>query len=115
MLPHVRSARMRGLAVTSPKRSPVVPDLPTVDEAGVPGFEIMPWSGYVLPRGSAREIVLKLNAEINKALKSPGVTEKMAAIGSIPVGGTPEEFAAHLRRETEKWARVIKSAGINPQ
>ncbi len=115
ILPHVQSGRMRALGVTSLKRSPVVPDLPTVDEAGIPGFEITPWSGYVVPARTPRDIVLRLNAELNKALFSAPVAEKMSAIGSIPVGGTPEQFAEHIRAETAKWAKVIKAAGIRAQ
>jgi tripartite-type tricarboxylate transporter receptor subunit TctC len=115
ILPHVKSGRMRGLGVTSPKRIPAMPDMPTVAESGVPGYEIMPWSGYVVPAKVSNEIVMRLNAELNKALVSPAVSERMAAMGSTPVGGTPEQFSEHLRKEIAKWARVIKAAGIKPQ
>ncbi len=114
ILPHVKAGRVRGLGVTSPKRSPALPALPTVAESGLPGYEIMPWSGYVVPKKTSDDIVKRLNAELNKALFSPMVSERMAAMGSIPVGGTPEQFAGHVRRETAKWAQVIKTAGIRP-
>ena len=115
ILPHVKSGRMRALGVTSPKRAPAMPDLPTVAEQGLPGYEIMPWSGYVVPKQTPTSIVTRLNAEFNKALFSPAVSERLAAIGSTPVGGTPEQFAEHVRKETAKWAQVIKAAGIKPQ
>jgi tripartite-type tricarboxylate transporter receptor subunit TctC len=89
--------------------------MPTVAEQGLPGYEIMPWSGYVVPKRTPTGIVKRLNAEFNKALFSPPVTERMAAIGSIPVGGAPEQFGEHVRRETAKWAKVIRAAGIRPQ
>jgi tripartite-type tricarboxylate transporter receptor subunit TctC len=115
ILPHVKAGRMRGVGVTSPKRTPVMPDLPTVAEQGLPGYEIMPWSGYVVPKQTPTAIVQRLNVEFNKALFSPTVAARIAAIGSIPVGGTPEQFGAHVRAETAKWAKVIKAAGIRPQ
>jgi tripartite-type tricarboxylate transporter receptor subunit TctC len=115
IMPHVKAGRMRGLGVTSPKRSPAMPDMPTVAEQGLPGFEIMPWSGYVVPKQTTTEIVKRLNAEFNKALFSPAVTERMNAMGSIPVGGTPEAFGKHVRRGIAKWAKVIKASGIKPQ
>jgi tripartite-type tricarboxylate transporter receptor subunit TctC len=115
ILPHVRSGRVRALAVATLKRSPVVPDLPTIDEAGVAGYEITPWGGYALPARTPRDLVLRLNAELNKALLSPSVSKAMADGGSTPIGGTPEQFTEHLRKETEKWAKVIKGAGIKPQ
>jgi tripartite-type tricarboxylate transporter receptor subunit TctC len=105
---------MRGLGVTSPKRSPAMPDMPTVAEQGLPGYEIMPWSGYVVPKQTSGDIVRRLNLEFNKALASPAVSERLAAIGSIPMGGTPEQFGEHVRRETAKWAKVIKASGIQP-
>jgi tripartite-type tricarboxylate transporter receptor subunit TctC len=115
ILPHVKAGRMRGLGVTSPKRSPVVPDLPTIAESGLPGYEIMPWSGYVVPAKVSTDIVKRLNVEFNKALFSPAVSERLVAIGSTPMGGTPEQFAEHVRKETAKWAQVIKAAGIRPE
>jgi len=115
ILPHVKANRIRGLAVTSPERSKVVPELPTVAESGLPGYEITPWSGYVMPRKTPAAIVMQLNAEMNKALFSPTVSERLAAIGSVPVGGPPEKFAEHVRRETAKWGEVIRAAGIKPQ
>jgi tripartite-type tricarboxylate transporter receptor subunit TctC len=112
ILPHVKGGRLRGLGVTAPKRSPAAPDLPTIAEAGIPGYEITPWSGYVVPVRVPHDIVMRLNAEINQALASPTVSEKFAAMGSTPAGGTPEQFAEHVRMETAKWAQVIKQARI---
>ena len=106
---------MRALAVATLKRSPVAPELPTIDEAGVPGYEITAWGGYSFPARTPRGLVLRLNAEINKALSSPSVSKSIADRGSTAIGGTPEQFAEHLRRETEKWGKVIKAAGIKPQ
>jgi tripartite-type tricarboxylate transporter receptor subunit TctC len=112
ILPHVRAGRMRGLGVTSPQRAPAAPELPALAESGLPGYEIMPWSGYVVPTRTSRDIVMRLNAELNKALFAPAVAEKMSAMGSIAIGGSPEQFAEHVRKETAKWAHVIKTAGI---
>jgi len=115
LLPLVKAERIRALAVTSLKRSTVVPDLPTVDESGLPGYEISGWSGFSVPKGVPREVVMRLNAEINKALASPAVTKGMAARGGLGVGGTPEEFAEHVRRETARLGKLIKTVGIQPQ
>ena len=115
LLPLVRSGRLRGLAVTSLKRSPAIPELPTLDEAGLPGYELTGWSGFALPASVPRDIVLRLNAEINKALSSSAVPKSIAARGGTALGGTPEQFAQHVRRETERLGKLIKAAGIKPQ
>ena len=115
LLPMVRAGRIRGLAVTSLKRSPAIPELPTIDEAGVPGYELGGWSGIAVPKGVPREIVLRLNAEINKALASPTVQKGIASRGGMAIGGTPEAFGEHVRKETERLARLIKSIGIKAQ
>ena len=109
--PHVKSGKVRGLGVSSLKRSPIFPDIPTIAEAGVPGYETNAWGGIVVPVGTSKEIVIKLNREINKALQSPQLKERYAAIEAEPVGGTPEEFAAFVRKETVKWADVVKKSG----
>ena len=113
--PLVKAGKLRCLGVTSTQRTPLLPDIPTVAEQGLPGYEIMPWSGYVVPKQTPSDIVRRLNAELNKALFSPTVSERMAAIGSMPVGGTPEQFGEHVRRETAKWAKVIKASGARPE
>jgi tripartite-type tricarboxylate transporter receptor subunit TctC len=115
ILPHVKAGRVRALAVTSPKRSAVVPELPTVAEQGVPGYEMTPWSGFMVPARVPREIVLRLNAELNKAIFSPMMEKNFAVNGSTPAGGTPERFTEHVRREIAKWAQVLKAAGIRPE
>jgi tripartite-type tricarboxylate transporter receptor subunit TctC len=92
-----------------------VPDIPTIAEAGLPGYEMDPSGGYILPARVPRDIVLRLNDEINKALMAPSVVEKFSLMGINPIGGTPEQFAQHIRSETEKWAKVVKDAGIQPQ
>lgn len=108
--PHAKAGKVRGLAVTSAKRVPAFADLPTVAEAGVPGYEVTGWGGLIVPGGTPKPIVARLNAEMNQAL--PHVAEKLTALGSETAGGTPEEFAAHIRKETIKWADVVKRAGI---
>ena len=115
ILPLVRSGRLRGLGVTTLERSPVAPELPTLDESGMPGFDVTTTTGYAVPAGVPHEIVMRLNAEINKALQSPTVAAKFAANGQTIGGGTPERYAEHIRRETEKWGKVIKAAGIKPE
>jgi len=109
--PHVRAGRIRGLGVSSLKRSPIFPDIPTIAEAGVPGYETNAWGGIVVPVGTPKTIVATLNAEINKALQSPTLRERYAAIEAEPVGGTPEQFAAFVKKETAKWAEVVKKSG----
>ena len=115
ILPHVRANRLRPMGVTTLKRSPIVPDLPTIAEAGVPGYEIAPWGGYVLPGRTPRELALRFNAEINKALAVPAVAERFQSFGSMVIGGTPEQFAEHVRSEIVKWAGVLKAAGITAE
>ena len=112
VLPHVRAGRLRALGVMTPTRSALLPDIPTIAEGGVAGFEVVPFGGYVMPANVPRDIVLRLNAEINKAFTSPTIMEKFPAAGLTIVGGTPEQYADHLRRESAKWADVIKRAGI---
>lgn len=115
LIPLVQSGRLRALAVTSLKRSPAVPDLPTLDESGLPGYELTGWLGVAAPKATPKEIVLKLNAEINKALKSPNVTKGIAFRGGTVAGGTPEEFSEHVRKETEKMGKLLKELGVKPQ
>ena len=101
--------------VTLLKRSAAIPELPTLDESGLPGCELSGWSGLAVPAGVPRAIVLRLNAEINQALLSPAVTKGMSSRGGTTMGGTPEEFGEHVRKETERLGRLIKAVGIKPQ
>jgi tripartite-type tricarboxylate transporter receptor subunit TctC len=110
-LPHVKAGRLRALAVTSQKRSPAAPDLPTIAESGYPGFYADAWSGLFAPKGTPKGIVDKLAIETQRILKLPDVRERFAALGAEPVGSTPAEFAQHVQREIDKWARVVKQSG----
>jgi len=114
-LPHIKSGRLRALAVTRLKRSTTLPDLPTVHEAGVRNFEISLWQGIVAPAGTPRPIVAKLNQEIVKSVVSPQLKGKFAAQGLDAVGNKPEEFAAYIKAEADKWAKVIKETGARPE
>jgi tripartite-type tricarboxylate transporter receptor subunit TctC len=109
--PHARSKSLRALAVSGARRSPGFPDLPTVAEAGVPGYEAGTWSGVIAPAGLPRPIVLKLNAAVNKALQSPAFQQQFATIGDEPGGGTPEQFVDLIRTDSAKWAEVIRRSG----
>jgi tripartite-type tricarboxylate transporter receptor subunit TctC len=109
--PHVKAARLRGLAVTSAKRVPAFAELPTVAEAGVPGFDVAAWAGVIVPNGVPKAIVTRLNAEMNQALAAPAVADKLPELGLQVAGGTPEQFAAHIRKEAARWADVVKRSG----
>jgi tripartite-type tricarboxylate transporter receptor subunit TctC len=109
--PYARAGRVRGLAVSGPRRSEALPDVPTMAEAGVAGYQATTWTGIVAPAGMPRAIVRRLNAEINDMVASASFGEKVRAIGSEPMSGTPEQFSAFIRSENAKWADVIKRAG----
>jgi tripartite-type tricarboxylate transporter receptor subunit TctC len=109
--PHVKSGRLRGLAVTSARRVPAFPDLPPLAEAGVPGFDVSAWAGVIVPAGVRGAVVARLNAEVNKTLAAPAVRDRLPELGLIVAGGTPEQFRDHIRKESEKWADVVKRSG----
>jgi tripartite-type tricarboxylate transporter receptor subunit TctC len=111
IIPHHRSGKVRGLAVTSPKRSPHYPDIPTLDEAGVPGYDMTVWSGIITPLGIPKPLLAKLNDAVNQALTAPSLKEKYAANGVETVGGTPEQFGTFIKREVEKYERIGKRIG----
>jgi len=110
-LPHVKAGKLRALAVTSARRSAAAPDLPTIAESGYPGFSADAWSGLFAPKGTPRPIVDKLAAETQRILKLPEVQKRLADLGAEPVGSTPAEFSEHVKREIDKWARVVKASG----
>jgi tripartite-type tricarboxylate transporter receptor subunit TctC len=110
-LPYVKSRRLNALAVTNPKRSPIVPDIPTVAESGLPGFEALQWFGIFAPAGISRDIVAKLSADIVKAVWLADVRDRMIALGADPVGSTPEQFASFQKADAAKWAKVVKESG----
>jgi tripartite-type tricarboxylate transporter receptor subunit TctC len=112
VLPHVRSGRLRALAVTSEKRFSILPDIPTVTEGGVPGFDMSTWWGLVAPAAVSKDIIARLQAETVKVLREPGVKEKIAFAGADTVGNTAAEFAAYIRSERAKYARIVKDANI---
>ena len=112
VLPHVKAGRLRALAVSSPKRSALVPDLPTVDEAGVPGYRMQVWFGVVAPAATPKDVIAKLNGEVNRIISSPEVKERFALAGVEVVGGSPESFGAHIKEQVETWGKVVKDASI---
>jgi tripartite-type tricarboxylate transporter receptor subunit TctC len=114
-MPFVKSGKLRALAITSPQRSPLAPELPTMIEAGVPGYEMSGWNGIFAVKGTPPEIVAKLNAELVKILRAPDMKEQMAALGAEPVGDTPEELRAFLKADTARWGKIIQEKGIRPE
>ncbi len=107
----VKAGKLRALAITSPARDPALPDIPTVAEAGVPGYEVGVWFGMVAPAATPPDVLAKLNAELNRILAMPDVKQKFADQGVNPAGGPPERFAEHIRTQIEKWGRVVKESG----
>jgi len=114
VLSFIKAGKLKAIAVTSPKRSSLFPDLPTVAEAGLPGYEATSWNGVVAPAATPAPIVARLNAEINRILAAPDVRAKLADLGYEPVGGTPEEFGAYMAREEAKWGKIVKAANLKP-
>jgi tripartite-type tricarboxylate transporter receptor subunit TctC len=114
-IPYIKAGKLRGLGVTTAKRSQALPEVPSIAEAGVPGYEATQWFGVLAPAGTPRPIIDRLNQEIVKALRLPDVRDRLIADGTEPAPSTPEEFAAYIKSETDKWTRVIKAAGIKPQ
>src|SRR3954470_19833395 len=112
VLPHVRSGRLKAIAVSSKTRTPLAPEIPTVDEAGVPGYDVAVWFGVLTVAGTPPEIVQRLNTEMTKILKSDEVKDRFAKTGVEVVAGTPEQFSAFLKSEVARWARVVQDAGI---
>lgn len=115
MLPQVKAGRLRAIAMTGDRRSPAIPDIPTVAEAGVPGYATGSWYGVVVPAGTPRYAIDRLSREIVTITKSPAVTNKLTAEAVIPVGSSPAEFAAYIKSEIARWGKVIKAAGIKLQ
>jgi len=112
--PHIKSGRLRALGVTGTKRAPGAENIPTIAEAGVPGYEAVQWYGVLAPAGTPRDIIAKLHAGVVRALQNSDVRKRLMNDGAEPVGSSPEQFATYIRAETEKWAKVIKAAGIVP-
>jgi tripartite-type tricarboxylate transporter receptor subunit TctC len=113
--PHIKTGRMRAYGVTGTKRVPSAPEIPTIAEAGVPGYEAVQWYGVLAPAGTPRPIVQRLHDESVKVLQLPNVRELLVKDGGEPVGNTPEQFAAFIKAETIKWAKVVKDAGIQQE
>jgi tripartite-type tricarboxylate transporter receptor subunit TctC len=114
-LPHLQAGRLRALGVTTPKRSPAVPNVPPIAEAGVPGFDVTVWYAILATGHTPKAIVAKLHEGIVDALQSPDVRQQLGAVGLEPVGNRTEEFAANLKAEIAKWAKVVKAAGVKPE
>ena len=111
-LPHAKAGKLRGIAVSTLKRSPVAPEIPTVAETGLPGFEVSVWFAVLAPAGTPREIVDRLNGILVKALRAPDVRERLASQGAEPIANTPEQFTAQMKTDLVKWAKVVKDANI---
>ncbi len=111
-MPHVKSGKLRALAVSSAKRSPSVPELPTVAEAGIPGFAVDQWYALFAPAGTPKEIIAKLYGEVAKTVANPEIRTRLLSMGLDPVGMPPDEFAPYLKTETEKWGKLVREAGI---
>jgi tripartite-type tricarboxylate transporter receptor subunit TctC len=113
--PQVRNGKIRPLAVSSAKRTSVMPDVPTIAEAGVPRFDATSWNGVLVPAGTPRPIITRIHESVVRALQAPDVKERLTGDGAEPVGSTPEQFAAFIRAEMAKWSKVIKAAGIKAE
>jgi tripartite-type tricarboxylate transporter receptor subunit TctC len=114
-LPQINAGRLRGLAVSTSSRSPVVPNTPTVAEAGVPGFEVIQWSGVLGPAGLPKQVVAKWNRDVNGILSRPEMRERFVSSGADPGGGSPEQFGALIRSEIGKWSKIVKGIKLDNQ
>jgi tripartite-type tricarboxylate transporter receptor subunit TctC len=114
-MPQIRAGRLRPLGITSAARSPIVPDIPTVAEAGLPGFESVQWYGVLAPARTPEEIITRLHGEVTRVLQQPEIKARLAGDGADTMGSSPEEFARYIQSELTKWAKVARDAGIQPE
>ncbi|HQQ69271.1 MAG TPA: tripartite tricarboxylate transporter substrate binding protein [Alicycliphilus sp.] len=110
--PHIQSGKLRALGVTTARRSAALPDVPTIAEAGVPGYEVSPWFAVFAPAGTPAAVVARLNQALNGAMKQPDTLKKLESVGAEPIGSTPQELAAHLNKELDRWGKLIKERNI---
>ena len=110
---HLKGGRIRAVAVTTSAREPSMPDVPTVAET-VPGYEAVAWFGLGAPKGTPKDVIEKLNAEVNRALNDPKMRERLAELGGKPMPGTPEDFGKRIASEVEKWSKVVNASGVTP-
>ncbi len=110
-IPHTKSGKLRALGVTTAKRSKLVPDLPTIGESGLPGYEVTQWYGMQVPAGTPKDVIAKINGEVGKILAMPDIIDKLALLGAEPAPSTPEFMTAYVKSEVEKWAKVVKASG----
>jgi tripartite-type tricarboxylate transporter receptor subunit TctC len=114
-MPHVKAGKLRVLGITSGKRFSTMPDIPTVAEQGLPGFESVSWSGVCAPGATPKPVIARLQTEVAKVLKMPDIRDRLLRDGIEPIGGTPEEFQAHIKREMQKWGKVVRDAKVTVQ
>jgi tripartite-type tricarboxylate transporter receptor subunit TctC len=114
-LPHVKSGKLRALGVASLKRSPLMPETPTIAEQGLPGFEAVSWYALMVPAGTPRDVIDRLNTETTRLLARPEIKDKLAALGLDAAGGKPQELAASIQADTARWAAVIRQKNIKPE
>ncbi|MBM3372318.1 MAG: tripartite tricarboxylate transporter substrate binding protein, partial [Betaproteobacteria bacterium] len=112
VMPHLKTGKLRAIAVSSVQRAASLPDVPTVQESGVPDFDVNNWYGLFAPAGTPRKVIDRIHREVVEILKTPDMLKRMAADGSEPVGSSPAEFAAHIKAETARWSEVIKKSNI---
>ena len=110
-IPHTKSGKLRALGVTTAKRSKLVPELPTIGESGLPGYEVTQWYGMQVPAGTPKDVIAKINGEVGKILAMPDIVEKLVLFGAEPAPSTPEFMTAYVKSEVEKWAKVVKASG----
>lgn len=115
VLPHVKAGKLKALAVTGAQRSETLPDLPTVSESGLPGYQAVGWFGLLAPAATPKAVLEKLSADVNRVLADAGVRQTMHALGAEPGGNTPAEFARFIREDQAKWSKLMEAAGIKPQ
>jgi tripartite-type tricarboxylate transporter receptor subunit TctC len=115
VMPQVKAGKLRALGMSGARRSAFAPDIPTIAESGVPGYEVAVWFGLVAPAGTPRDVVMKLNAEVLRILAMPDVRERFQSQGVEPVGSTPEQFGEHIKGQMAKWAKVVKDAGVQAE